>query len=132
MKTTVAIVLLILSSCVSHDQHFFTAQKGVVRVGYLTALHHHDDTAVVERHQFQPGDSVEIIGNWTGMDNKENYILAYKNLEGMYPQEYVKLSETHSAAYPTSLDGKDIHTGKRGGKYYINESGKKTYVKKKK
>lgn len=37
-------------------------------------------------------------------------------------------SETNS--YNSS--GRTIHTGPRGGKYYINSNGKKTYIKKKK
>ena len=32
----------------------------------------------------------------------------------------------------TTSQGKTIHTGPRGGKYYINSKGNKTYVKKKK
>lgn len=39
--------------------------------------------------------------------------------------------KTTSTGEKTS-SGRIIHTGPRGGKYYINKNGKKTYVKKKK
>lgn len=38
---------------------------------------------------------------------------------------------TTSTSSSTTSTGKTIYTGPRGGKYYINSSGKKVYVKKK-
>jgi len=37
-----------------------------------------------------------------------------------------------SSSYTNTGNGKEIKTGERGGKYYINDNGKKTYIKKKK
>ena len=43
------------------------------------------------------------------------------------------LKSTVKGITPTAGSaGKVIHTGPRGGKYYINSKGKKTYIKKKK
>ena len=44
------------------------------------------------------------------------------------PTLYRKSSPT----YVNTGNNKDIKTGERGGQYYINENGKKTYIKKKK
>ncbi len=39
--------------------------------------------------------------------------------------------QTTTPSYKSDNSSRVIHTGPRGGKYYINKNGKKTYVKKK-
>lgn len=39
--------------------------------------------------------------------------------------------QTGSVSKPSNPGGHDIQTGPRGGQYYINKNGKKTYIKKK-
>lgn len=46
------------------------------------------------------------------------------------PTTSTSVTKTTSSSSTTST-GRTIHTGPRGGKYYINSSGKKVYVKKK-
>ncbi|WP_065218026.1 MULTISPECIES: hypothetical protein [Butyricimonas] len=41
------------------------------------------------------------------------------------------MPQTTSPSYKSDNSSRVIHTGPRGGKYYINKNGKKTYVKKK-
>lgn len=40
-------------------------------------------------------------------------------------------TKTVTPSYKSDNSSRVIHTGPRGGKYYINKNGKKTYVKKK-
>lgn len=40
-------------------------------------------------------------------------------------------TKTTTPTYKSDNSSRVIHTGPRGGKYYINKNGKKTYVKKK-
>jgi hypothetical protein len=42
------------------------------------------------------------------------------------------LYNKNTSTYINTGTGKDIKTGERGGQYYINDNGKKTYIKKKK
>ncbi len=57
-----------------------------------------------------------------------------------YPQYNSNSTSTSSPKYKSnstfsmpsgSYNGKTIHTGSKGGKYYINSNGNKTYIKKK-
>jgi len=64
--------------------------------------------------------------NNTNLDNfstKENYN-PYNGLEGTKPRDYSR--EAQNTGY-----GQNIQTGPKGGQYYINSNGNKTYVPKK-
>ena len=47
---------------------------------------------------------------------------------GMSFDDYMNMQHEKIRA-PEGYNGKAIYTGKRGGKYYINKSGNKTYIK---
>ncbi len=53
--------------------------------------------------------------------------LKYEKLPKAYASQVKKSYPTKS--YSSGSSGRTIHTGPRGGKYYINKNGKKTYLK---
>jgi hypothetical protein len=71
-------------------------------------------------------DAVQII-NKVNVDAGEQVRLKYESL----PKDY--RSQTTKSYYRKSYSSgssRTIHTGPRGGRYYINKNGKKTYIKK--
>ncbi|MBE7698659.1 HNH endonuclease signature motif containing protein [Tenacibaculum finnmarkense] len=60
---------------------------------------------------------------------KKVYVKSKKKTTNSYYSSPNYSSPTYSV--PNNSSSKTIHTGSRGGKYYINSNGNKTYVKKK-
>lgn len=59
----------------------------------------------------------------TSYNNKKDYNKSEKSNNNKAKIEKTSTGETYN--------GKIVHTGPRGGKYYINKNGNKTYIKRK-
>jgi hypothetical protein len=105
-----------------------------------------DNSITIARPDF--GDTVYVVGSVTKLGwTSAKYLARYHNEIGMVTasdglvdmgiwdyvlREHVSDSvRTATSTGSSAGSGHDIQTGPRGGKYYINSNGNKTYVKKK-
>ena len=61
--------------------------------------------------------------NWDNLSTKDNYNI-YNNTEGTKARDYSKEAQNYGS-------GNTIYEGPKGGQYYYNSNGNKTYVPKK-
>lgn len=126
----------------AHNHLFGVIQENnyIVHLGIHQVPVHEDSTDIMIKLHY--GDSVHVIGKRYKPDGTySGYIIAVNDsVMGYIPsskivccQSYSTIStesENTSSGYK-NVSGKEVHTGKRGGKYTISPSGKKQYIKKK-
>lgn len=79
--------------------------------------------SIIESHSKNVGDSTQSINDGNTLENSKTIINSTVTT--------TQSSSSSSGSTPIYTGGKNIKTGPRGGTYYINKNGNKTYVKKK-
>lgn len=127
------VVLFLLEACTvikkkdSYAVESSVEKEYVVDVDSMTVAFEDDSTHTITFHR---GDIVSVSGQQKGEYSRVHVGDHYVR----FPSKYLKptASRPSSVSSGSSGSGQNIQTGPRGGKYYINSNGKKTYIKKSK
>lgn len=135
----VCISIALLMSCASLTTHFvdesgrFVVQNSSF-VGYIAKDREKTDTK--ELLNINIGDTIIYTARLNhihfGKPQTHSYLIKIADKEYFVDGENVKVIESYDSDNPSSAGGSsyDYKTGKRGGQYYINSKGNKTYKKK--
>jgi colicin import membrane protein len=86
--------------------------------------------SVIDKAKFVLGNSIESNNNLTNLKTTTSSDLGNNKIQSVDPKTNnpIKLSEGDGL---TPKTGGTIYTGPRGGQYYINKNGNKTYIRRK-
>jgi hypothetical protein len=86
--------------------------------------------SVIDKAKFILGNSIESNNNLTNLKTTTSSDLGNNKIQSVDPKTNnpIKLSEGDGL---TPKTGGTIYTGPRGGQYYINKNGNKTYIRRK-
>ena len=118
-----ALVLLLLAGCTSFGQEIRTEIDGWSESGINQITNSPYDEYGYDYFGFD----VRLINFLTkkALDSKGNKRSFYQSSYSLYSPYRIKYTRITYASV-----GREIITGPRGGQYYINKNGNKTYVKK--
>lgn len=91
------------------------------------------DSTISKANEHKQCIATTTAGNQCSRDADpgSNYCWQHKKIYEPTTSSSEATSTSSSNKSSTTSSGRDIQTGPRGGKYYINSSGKKVYVKEK-
>ena len=132
-KFVLTLVVLIASSVVSFAQNSvgFPGMKITDRNGNVIQSVPSVNSNVVYQNGYTRSDGTRVRGHYKTRSNSTNWdnfstvgnVNTYTGCSGSVARDY-------SAGASNYGGGRTIHTGSRGGQYYINSRGNKTYVPK--
>jgi len=140
MKRLLPLLLLWLSSCASFVTYTTAPTTTYYAAGNTWAFHKPSGKPV---YQLKPGQQVSVIGFyrdwWVVQHGEEKLLIPDLSLE-VNPSESTSASDWYyfphgqirtrsgGIAPNTNDTNHDLYTGPRGGQYYINGNGNKTYI----
>lgn len=121
MTTFLCLMLIHLSGCSSFNGN---DSEYIVVSDSLSVSFEDDRTHQMTLHK---GDIVHVDGEY----DVDSYRVHVGEYHVLVPKSQLLKKNTSSSSGSTG-NGQTIQTGPRGGKYYINSNGNKTYIKSKK
>lgn len=119
--TSLCLILIHLSGCSSFSGN---DSEYIVVSDSISVSFEDDRTHQMTLHK---GDIVNVDGDY----DVESYRVHVGEYHVLVPKTQLLKKNTSSSSGSTG-NGQTIQTGPRGGKYYINSNGNKTYIKSKK
>ncbi len=123
-------ILFTLLFCIFISFNSFSQTKKEIQAENTKLKHQIDSLTQIINSQSQIINEFKIeITNLKALFEKIDKILGVTVTSTTNTPSTTK--QTTTPSYKSDNSNRTIHTGPRGGKYYINKNGKKTYIKKK-